>query len=111
MILQPGGRLTIGTGNVELDRAVEEVVETGTPRILVNLRDVEVIDSSGIGSLIAAYHHASARGGAVKLVHLPARVQNVMHIAHLHRFFEIFDDEEIALESFETGSGSRTDSE
>jgi anti-sigma B factor antagonist len=105
LILEPGGRLTIGKGEVELDRAVEEFVETDAPQILVNLREVEVIDSSGIGSLVAAYSRAQARGGAVKLVHLPAKIQDVVHIAQLHRIFEIFDDERTAIESFDTASG------
>ena len=109
LILEPGGKLTIGRGEVEFDRAVEEVVETEAPKILVNLRQVDVIDSSGIGSLVAAYSRASARGGAVKLVHLPAKVQNVVHIAQLHRLFEIFDDEHTAIESFETVGGQRSD--
>ena len=99
-ILEPAGQLTLGSGNVEFEQAVEEVVEADVPRILVSLRGVDVIDSSGIGSLVAAYYRARARGGVVKLVHLPAKVQNVLQIAQLHRIFEIFDDEHAAIESF-----------
>ena len=110
-ILEPGGQLTLGRGNVEFDRAVEEVVEGDVPRILVSLREVEVIDSSGIGSLVAAYYQAQARGGVVKLVHLPARVQNVLQIAQLHSLFEIFDDEHAAIESFAAVGVQRPDPE
>ena len=109
LILEPGGQLTIGSGNVELDRVVDEIVETETPRILVNLREVEVIDSSGIGSLAAAYFRISAQGGAVKLVHLPEKIQNVLHLAQLHRLFEIYDDEHTAIESFTTAGGQESD--
>ena len=107
MILEPGGQLTIGRGEVELDRAVAEALESEAPSILVNLQGVEVIDSSGIGSLVAAFTHAQARGGAVKLVHLPAKVQDVVHVAQLHRLFEIFDDEETAIRSFARPDGHR----
>ena len=50
LILEPGGKLTIGRGEVEFDRAVEEVVETEAPKILVNLRQVDVIDSSALAA-------------------------------------------------------------
>ena len=101
LVLEPDGQLTIGQGDVELDRAVEGVLASEAPRILVNLRGVEVIDSSGIGSLVAAYNRARAGGGDLKLLHLPAKVQDVLQIAHLHGVFEIFDDEQSALESFQ----------
>ena len=74
----------------------------------MSLRNVEVIDSCGIGSLVAAYNRVRACGGAFKLVHLPAKVQNVLHIAHLHTVFEIFDDEDVAIESFEAVDGPRS---
>lgn len=110
LILEPGGRLTLGAGDVELGRAVETILATEAPQVLVSLREVEVIDSSGIGSLVAACNRVRASGGAFKLVHLPARVQNVLHIAHLQSVFEIFDDEHSAIESFGTAGAPGPDS-
>ena len=108
LILEPGGRLTLGRGEVELKQAVESVLESEAPKVLVNLGGVDLIDSTGIGSLVAACFRVRERGGALKLVHLPARVQNVLHIAHLHSVFEIFDDEHVAIESFAMAGGPRS---
>ena len=99
-ILEPKGKITIGVGDVALREAVHEALEAGSTKILINLKDVSTIDSSGIGELVSAYTSVTNRGGALRLLHLPAKVQDILQITQLVTVFEVLDDEEEAVASF-----------
>lgn len=99
-ILEPRGRITSGVADAALRAALHDALGGGDPKVLVNLGGVTLIDSSGIGELMAAYNTARRRGGALKLVHLPPRVQDVLQIARLLTVFEVFEDEDLAVASF-----------
>ena len=66
-ILEPKGKITIGVGDVALREAVHEAVDAGATKILVNLKDVSTIDSSGIGELVAAFTTVANKGGKLSL--------------------------------------------
>ena len=65
------------------------------------LADVSTIDSSGIGELVSAYTSVTNRGGALRLLHLPPKVQDILQITQLVTVFDVLDDEEEAVASFE----------
>jgi anti-sigma B factor antagonist len=64
------------------------------------LGNVTYIDSSGIGELVAAFTSVSNSGGALKLLHLTKRVQDLLQITKLYTVFEVHDDEAKAIASF-----------
>ena len=99
-ILEPKGKITIGIGDVMLREAVLEQIEQGHLKILVDLAAVTTMDSSGIGELVSAYTTVSNRGGALKLLHLPPKVHDILAITQLITVFEVFDDESEAVASF-----------
>lgn len=99
-ILEPSGKITIGVGDVALRDAVVEQIEAGHLKILVDLAGVTTMDSSGIGELVSAYTTVSNRGGALKLLHLPPKVHDILAITQLITVFEVFDDEAEAVTSF-----------
>lgn len=99
-ILDPKGKITIGVGDVALREAVQQALGAGAKNILVNMDGVTVIDSSGIGELVAAYTSVTNRGGKLKLVNLPSRVSDILQITQLISVFEVHDDEDEAIESF-----------
>jgi len=99
-ILEPKGKVTIGVGDVALRNAVHEAVAGGSKKILIDLSGVTTIDSSGIGELVAAFTTVTNRGGKLKLLHLPPKVQDIMQVTQLITVFEVFDDEDEALASF-----------
>lgn len=99
-ILEPKGKITIGSGDIALRDSVMETLESGSRNILINLRDVSTIDSSGIGELVAAYTTVTNRGGKLKLVGLPPKVSDILQITQLVTVFEVMDTEEEALASF-----------
>jgi anti-sigma B factor antagonist len=100
-ILEPKGKITIGVGDVALREAVHEAVEAGGVKILINLEDVTTIDSSGIGELVAAYTTVTNRDGNLRLMKLPPKVQDILQITQLYTVFDVFDNEEEAIASFD----------
>ena len=99
-ILDLKGRITIGVGDVALREAVHQALGAGAKHILINLKDVSTIDSSGVGELVSTYTTATNRGGKLKLLNLPPKVADILQITQLITVFEVFDDENEAIGSF-----------
>ncbi len=99
-ILDLKGKITIGSGDVALRNAVQEVVNGGATKILINMKDVTTIDSSGIGELVSSYTTATGRGLKLKLFCLPAKVTDILTITQLITVFDVFDTEDEAVKSF-----------
>ena len=100
LILVLRGRLTIGEGDSEVGQAMRSAAAAGEKKILIDMKDVPVIDSSGVGEVMAAYAGAKRRGCTIKLLWLSPRVGEVLKSTRLAGVFEIFDDRVDAIESF-----------
>jgi anti-sigma B factor antagonist len=98
-ILDIEGKITIGVGDVAVRDAVQTAL-AGGKSILLNMAKVSTIDSAGVGELVSAYTTVTKRGGKLKLVNLPAKVNDILQITQLITVFEIHDDEMEALDSF-----------
>jgi anti-sigma B factor antagonist len=99
-ILEPKGKITIGVGDVALRNAVHEALKAGSDKILINMEGVTTIDSSGIGELVSTYTSTRNRGGVLKLLNLPPKVSDILQITQLITVFEVYDDEDEAVQSF-----------
>ena len=99
-VLDLGGKITIGKGDVALREAVQQTLESGAAKVLINLADVTTIDSSGVGELVSAFTTATNRGAKLKLANLPAKVNDILQITQLITVFEVFDSEDEAIRSF-----------
>ena len=99
-ILGIEGKVTIGKGDVALREAVQEVVNGGATKILVNLSGVTTMDSSGVGELVSAFTTVANRGGKLKLLNLPPKVNDILQITQLITVFEVFEAEDAAVKSF-----------
>jgi anti-sigma B factor antagonist len=99
-ILDLSGRITLGEGSVTLRDAVKDVLSKGSKHILLNLKDVDYIDSSGLGELVSAYTSVKNQGGELKLLHLTDKVQDLLQITKLYTVFDVHDDEAHAISSF-----------
>ena len=99
-IMDLKGKITIGVGDVELRNAVQEQLREGRTKILINLAEVTTIDSSGVGELVSTYTTVTNRGGKLKLVNLPPKVNDILQITHLITVFEVFENENDAVASF-----------
>jgi anti-sigma B factor antagonist len=99
-ILDMSGAVRMGEGSIELRNAIRGLVDGGKKKILLNLRNVKNIDSSGIGELIANYTTVSRDGGQLKLLNLTEKIQNLLVITKLLTVFDAYDNEAEALNSF-----------
>ena len=85
-IVDCSGRITLGEGSVILKDVVRELLSKGQKKILLNLGDVNYIDSSGIGELVSAFITARNQGGELKLLNLTKKVHDLLQITKLvHR--------------------------
>lgn len=100
VILDLAGKITIGEGSVQLREAVAKLLDAGRNRIILNLREIKYIDSSGIGELVSRYTTTKNVGGKLKLLNLPPKIQDLLMITKLLTVFEVFDNEQDALNSF-----------
>jgi len=94
------GRITLGEGTEALRDTVRDLLSKGQNRILLNLGEVNYIDSSGIGELVSAFTAAKKQGGEVKLLNLTKKVHDLLQITKLYTVFDVKDDEASAVASF-----------
>jgi len=99
-VIDMGGRITLGDGSALLRKTVLALLDEDRTRILINLADVDYIDSSGIGELVHAYTSVKNRGGELKLLHLTKKVKDLLQITKLYTVFDVHADEAAAVRSF-----------
>jgi anti-sigma B factor antagonist len=99
-VLDITGRITLGEGNVMLRETVGDLLGKGNKKILLNLGEVEYIDSAGIGELVRSFTTIRNQGGQMKLVSLNKKVQDLLEATNLHKVFDIQKDEASAVKSF-----------
>jgi anti-sigma B factor antagonist len=99
-IVDLGGRIVLGEGSAGLRDLVLNLVSKGNKRIILNLSDVNYIDSAGLGELVSAFTSVRKQGGELKLLHLTKRVHNLLQITKLYTVFDITDDEAASVRSF-----------
>ena len=99
-IVDCSGRITLGEGSVVLRDAVKDLLSKGQKKILLNLGDVNYIDSSGIGELVSAYTTVKNQGGELKLLNLTKKVHDLLQITKLYTVFDVRDDETSAVKAF-----------
>ena len=92
-IVDCSGRITLGEGSVILKDVVRDLLSKGQKKILLNLGDVNYIDSSGIGELVSAFTTVRNQGGELKLLNLTKKVHDLLQITKLYTVFDVKDDE------------------
>ena len=100
-ILDIHGRIVLGDEIGELRDAVRALVGDGKKKIILNLADVDYIDSSGVGELVGSFTTVRNAGGELKLLNLTQKVHDVLHVTKLYTVFDIKDDEFHAVKSFD----------
>lgn len=84
----------------ELKIEMNRLFESGTKDLLVDLKEVRFIDSSGLGVLVSGYKNASTHQGSIKLCSLQTQVKSMFELTRLHRVFDIYQTMDEALESY-----------
>jgi anti-sigma B factor antagonist len=94
------------SGDIDLAHSTEvrkmvllEFREKRTPRVILNLRDVNYIDSSGVASLVEGLKASRDVGSRLILFGLSPIAHEVLQLSRLLKIFEIYDTEDLALEA------------
>lgn len=94
------GKITIGSGDSQLRDVITNALTEGKTKLLLDMGGVTTIDSSGIGELVGAYTTVTDRGGKLKLLHLPSKLNELLHVTQLITVFEVYENEPEAIASF-----------
>ncbi len=81
------------------EKLLEKIVNE-TANVVVDLSNVEFVDSSFLGALVAGLKRATMRDGDLKIVGLQPPVRSMFELTRLYRIFEIFETLEEAIDSF-----------
>ena len=99
-IVDLSGKITLGEGGLTLRDEVRKLLAAGQKKIVLNLGEVNYIDSSGLGELVSAYTAVKNTGGELKLLNLTSKVRDLLVITKLVTVFDVKDDEAAAVAAF-----------
>lgn len=101
LILDCARRITLGHGTPILRNAIQDALKKGEKKIILNLADVNYIDSTGIEEFVSNFTTVTNQGGKLKLLNLTKKIQELLAITKLLTVFQVYDDEKVALASFD----------
>ncbi len=101
VIVELKGKLTLGGGDVQLRQVMNDLLDRGEKKILLDLGGVGYMDSAGTGELVAAYTSASNQQAEVKLLNLTAKTRELLQFTQLISVFEDYSDVAEAVHSFQ----------
>jgi anti-sigma B factor antagonist len=99
-IIKLEGKITIGSGDQQLREVIGNAMNAPNPKILLDMSGVTTIDSSGIGELVGCYTSVTNKGGKLKLLHLPPKINDVLTVTQLITVFDVYESESEALASY-----------
>lgn len=102
-VLTLSGRLDLGNGN-KLKENIKEILDSDRTAIHINLREVEFVNSSGLGALVSIMKETRLNRGRLTLSDMADYVREIFDITQLSHIFEIFPTEDEALHSYQTAT-------
>jgi len=94
------GRIVLGEESNALREKVKSLLASGQKQIVLNMDNVTYIDSSGLGTLVAAHTGARAQGASMRISNLGSKFQEILQVTKLVTVFEVFPTEAAAIASF-----------
>ena len=96
-ILDISGKIILGQGTMVVRNSIKDLLHSGVRKIVLNLAEVNYIDSSGVGELVSSFTAVAKDGGHLRLLNLAARVKEILAITKLLTVFQVFDNEQAAV--------------
>ena len=94
------GTIDLGEASLTLRRTIRDLVESGRSKIILNLLQVNSIDSAGVGELAGAYVPVKSKGGELKFLNPTKKVHDMLKITQLDKVFEVYIDEQTPFGAF-----------
>ena len=94
------GRIVLGEESNALREKLKSLVAGGATKIVLNMAEIDYIDSSGLGTLVAAHLSTKNAGASVRLCNLGHKFNEVMQLTKLITIFDVYDTEAAAVSSF-----------
>ena len=101
-IVDFNGRLAAGVSDTILPSVIGEILEGGSKKILLNLTDMDYIDSNGLGELLQVFRESQRQGASLRLLKPQERVTKTLRLTNLLPMFTIYETEKEALEAFKS---------
>lgn len=101
IIVDLEGRLVSGVGDELLRDVVNELLAEGWKKIVINLQAVSILDSTGIGELVAGWKLAHRFEAEIKLLRPKPQIERSLKLAQILPLLEVFDDDGSAVGSFQ----------
>ncbi len=102
-ILELKGRITMGDEVSSFRQKIRDLAKTADSKVILNMQHVDYIDSTGLGAIVMGSSAVRGAGGTIKLVNLNRRNVELLVSTKLATIFEIFNDEQDAVNSFFPG--------
>jgi anti-sigma B factor antagonist len=100
VILELHGRLVVGTESTDFRHKITSLISEDHKSIILDMKHVDYIDSTGLGTLVVAHTQLQKAGGSVKLLNVSKRNVQLLVLTKLSTVFEMFDQEQTAINSF-----------
>ena len=94
------GRLAVGVGEEMLPRLIEQLLNDGNRKILLNLSEMDYIDSNGLGELVQSLKTSKCFGASLRLLKSQDRVRKTLRLTNLLPMFSVYDSESEAIKAF-----------
>ena len=102
VIVDLQGKLMGGPDAETFKGTIHKLLGAGRKKIVVNLHDVDWINSTGMGILISGYTTARRGGGDLRLLNVSDKIQSILYVTKLNMIFKCYESEAEAVEGFET---------
>ena len=99
-IVDFNGRLAVGVSDTIFPRMIREILEEGSKKILLNLSQMDYIDSNGLGELVQSFRESQRAGASLRLLKPHDRVAKTLRLTNLLPMFAVYDSEDEAIAAF-----------
>jgi anti-sigma B factor antagonist len=99
-VLWLDGRIVLGEETGALRETVKDLIAHGQKKLILNMNNVTLIDSAGLGALVAAYSSSRSGGASLRICQLGTKFNELLQITRLTTLFEIYDTQADAIDSF-----------
>ena len=96
------GRIVLGEESTSFREKLRSMIAEGKKKIVLNMANIKYIDSTGLGTLVAAHVSAKTQGASVRLCHLGQKFHEIMQVTKLLTVFDVYETEAAAVSSFQS---------